>query len=176
MNTRDMTRAALLSAMICALAPYALPIGPISITLATFAVYLVAAVGGKRLGLSAVIMYILIGAVGVPVFAGFSGGLYKLVGATGGYILGYIPCAYVTAWFSDKYNAKPLALVVGMVLGTVVLYAMGTAWFMYITATPLVAALSACVTPFLFGDSIKIVLATAVAVPAKNKVIGKAKA
>ena len=91
MKTRDLTLTALFAAILCVAAPFSIPVGPIPITLATFAIYLAAIVLGKKYGTLAVVIYILLGAVGLPVFSGFSGGFQKIVSATGGYIIGYIP-------------------------------------------------------------------------------------
>ena len=89
---QDMAIIALDAALLCVLAPLAIPAGPVPFTLATLAVYLCAAVTGMRRGTLSVLLYILIGAVGVPVFSGFAGGVQKLIGLTGGYLAGYVLC------------------------------------------------------------------------------------
>ena len=91
MKTNEMTMISLMTALICVAGPLSISIGPIPITLSNFAVYLAAAVLGAKGDTIAVALYLLIGAVGVPVFSGFSGRLQKLMGVTGGYLVGYIP-------------------------------------------------------------------------------------
>lgn len=159
MKVRDITITALFAALICVCAPWAIPVGPVPISLATFVVYLAAAVLGWKRGCVAVIVYVLLGAVGVPVFSGFSGGVQKLVSMTGGYIVGYIPCALIVGLFADKFS-KIWSYAVGMVAGTVVLYALGTAWFIFLAKCTLGYALTVCVVPFLLGDAAKIAAAS----------------
>ena len=162
MKVRDLTFTAIFAALICVAAPWTVPVGPIPITLATLAVYLAAAVLGWKKGTVAVVVYLLLGAVGVPVFSGFSGGFARLIGPTGGYLVGYIPCALLTGLVSDRFP-KPWGYAVGMVLGTVVLYALGTAWFCVQSGSELGHALAVCVVPFLIGDAIKIAAAIVLA-------------
>ena len=120
-RTKDLTLTALFAALLCVISPFAVSIGPISITLATFGAYLSgAALGAKRASV-AVAIYLMLGFVGLPVFSGFSGGIQKLFSATGGYLVGYIPCAAMTGLFADKFK-KPWDCPVGMAVGTAVLY------------------------------------------------------
>lgn len=158
MKVRDITMTALFAALICVCAPWSIPIGPVPISLATFAVYLAAAILGWKKGCIAVIIYVLLGAVGIPVFSGFSGGVQKIVSMTGGYIVGYIPCALITGLFADKIS-KAWSYALGMIVGTAALYVLGTAWFIILAECTLAYALTVCVVPFLFGDAIKIVCA-----------------
>ena len=113
-------------------------------------------------------VYLLLGAVGLPVFAGFAGGLSRFVGPTGGYLVGYLPLALITGIFAGLAMKKTGAmryvlLVAGMVIGTIVLYALGTVWFMSMSGKALGAALSLCVIPFLPGDCLKIAAVTLLA-------------
>ena len=109
-----------------------------------------------------------VGAVGVPVFAGFSGGVQKFAGPTGGYLVGYLLCAFLAGLFIRRHAEKPLFWIVGFVVGTAALYAFGTAWFMIGSKTPLGAALLTCVVPFLAGDAVKIAAAIAVGFPLRK--------
>ncbi len=178
-----MTEVALMAAVLCVLAPFSIPIGEIPITLATFAVYLTAAILGSKKGTASVLIYLLIGMVGVPVFSNFTGGAAKLAGPTGGYLIGYLPCAFLVGFLVEREfkaiknlngmakNAFELIYsVLAMVLGTVLCYLFGTAWFMYqMSETYTVAqALAICVVPYLAFDTVKIVLATAIAVPIRK--------
>jgi len=160
-----MAFAALFAAVLSAVAPFAISIGPIPLSLATLVVYLAAGTLDWKLGAVSVVLYIMLGAVGVPVFSNFQGGFYKIVGLTGGFIIGYIPCALATGIIIKLFGgAKPhvnnlLAYALGMVIGTILLYTCGTAWFVLQSGNPLAASIAICVTPFLPGDAIKIVLA-----------------
>lgn len=133
-------------------------------TLQTFAIFLsVGVLGGKR-GTLAVLVYILLGLIGIPVFAGFSGGIGVLAGNTGGYIMGFLLSAFVM-WVMEKiFGRKLWVLALSMIIGLFVCYAFGTAWFMIVYtrntgAVGLVSVLGWCVFPFLIPDFIKIALA-----------------
>ncbi|MBQ3425400.1 MAG: biotin transporter BioY [Clostridia bacterium] len=172
MKTKDMTLIAVMAAVLCVLSPLSLSIGPIPLSLASFAVYLAGAVLGARRGTLAVGLYLLIGIVGAPVFSGFSGGFQKLAGVTGGYLVGYLPCALITGLGADCPVPR-WKLPVQMILGTGALYSIGTAWFMLQTHNPLGASLGMCVIPFLPGDAVKIILATLIAPPIRRSVFKK---
>lgn len=136
----------------------------IPFSLQTFAVFLsVAVLGGKR-GTLAVIVYVLLGAVGVPVFAEFTGGIGIILRSTGGYIIGFIFSALVM-WLMESLLGKKLWVqAISMVLGLLVCYAIGTAWFMFVYmrdtgAVGLSTVLLWCVVPFIIPDAVKIVLA-----------------
>lgn len=154
-----MTVIALFAAFMCVIAPWTVPIGAVPISLGTFAVYLCAGTLGWKRGGAAVAVYLLLGLIGLPVFTGFSGGVQKLAGPTGGYLAAYIPLAVIAGAFCDKIK-KVWAYPLGMTLGTVVLYAFGTAWYCVMSGSEIVPALMACVVPFLAGDALKIACAT----------------
>lgn len=167
----NMVFVALFAALICVAAPFSIQVGPIPITLATFAVMLSGALLGGKRGMVAVCVYILIGAVGLPVFSGFKGGFGVLGGPTGGYIIGYIPLALITGIFANmntKFN-RAVVSVIGMIIGTAALYTFGTVWFMIISKSSLANALALCALPFLPGDAVKIACITAVSVPLKAR-------
>ncbi len=170
-SVRSMTFTAIMAAIICVAAPFSIPLPAlVPISLATFAVYLAGGLLGAKRGTLAVVVYILIGAVGLPVFWGFSGGLAKLMGVTGGYILGYVPCALLTGIFADMSAKKRWLLPLGMILGTAACYLLGTVWFIIATGSTLSAAIAACVIPFLAGDAIKIAAATGICIPIKSRI------
>ncbi len=169
-TVREMVFTAICAAIICVLAPISVPIGAIPISLGTFAIYFTAALLGGKRGTVAVVVYILLGMVGLPVFSGMHGGMAVLFGATGGYIIGYIPLALLTGVFSDIKSKLHWTMPVGMVLGTVALYTFGTAWFMIMSGSTLKAALLACVVPFLAFDAVKIILSTMLAIPLKGRI------
>ena len=158
-----MVLAALFTAIICAVAPFSLAIGPVPLTFATLVIYLMAGVLGWKYGVLSVTLYVLMGAIGLPVFTNFEGGFHKIAGVTGGYILGYIPCVFATGLITGALGKKLWAYAFAMVIGTILLYTCGTAWFMLQTGASLAASLALCVIPFLIGDAIKILIACLVA-------------
>ena len=144
-----------------------LPTG-IPVTLQTFAGALCGCVLGPAVGSAAVGVYLALGAVGVPVFAGFGAGPGTLFGPTGGYILGFVFTALAMWGAEAKLGEKLPARIAGMAVGLVLCYAFGTAWFMVVYARAngaigLGAALSMCVIPFILPDCVKIALAMLVA-------------
>lgn len=175
MNTwfrvQDMAVIALNAALLCVLAPISIPAGPIPFTLGTLAVYLCTAVTGARRGTLSVLLYILIGAVGLPVFSGYTGGLQKLVGLTGGYLVGYVLCALTAGLLIDRFAKTWWVYPLALVLGTVLLYLFGTVWFLIVGKGTLWAALAACVFPFLPFDLVKIALSTAVGYPVRQQLV-----
>jgi biotin transport system substrate-specific component len=128
------------------------------------AVFMAGGILGAKYGALSQVVYILLGAVGLPVFAGFRAGVSVLAGPTGGYILGYVAAACVIGLLCGRVKRSGILgtviLAASMILGILVCYALGTAWFMYATNTPLLAALGMCVFPFLIGDALKIVAAS----------------
>lgn len=169
-SVKSMVFTALFAALICVAAPFTVPLpGLVPISLATFAIYLTGGMLGGKRAAAAVLVYILLGTAGLPVFSEFSGGFAKLFGITGGYIIGYIPLALLTGIFSDMNSKAKWTVPAGMVLGTFVMYAFGTAWYMIMTGSGLAAALLGCVVPFLIGDGIKIALAALVSVSLRSR-------
>ena len=136
-------------------------------TLQTFGVFVaVSVLGGKR-GTLAVVLYLLMGIVGLPVFAGFSGGLGVLLGSTGGYIIGFVFTALVMWLIERLLGTKTWVLALSMLLGLAVCYAFGTAWFLVVYtkntgAIGLWTALGKCVFPYILPDCLKIALALAI--------------
>ena len=170
MKTRDMVFTAVFAAVLCALAPLAIPVGPVPISLATFVIYLSAAILNWKFGTLSVIVYVALGLVGLPVFSGFEGGIHKLVGPTGGFIVGYIVMALVIGLIVTRNPRKRWIYPAAMAVGTIMLYVCGLAWFTYSTGSTLGASLMACVIPFLPGDVVKIILASVIS-PRLRKII-----
>ena len=158
-NVREMALVAVMAAVICILGPLSLPIGIVPISLTNLAVFLAVYVLGYKRGTLSCILYLLIGTVGVPVFSGFSGGVGKLFGPTGGYLIGFIFMALASGWIIDHYEQKKLPSIIGMVIGTAICYAFGTVWLAWQAGMSFGAALAAGVLPFLIGDALKIVFA-----------------
>lgn len=137
-------------------------------TLQTFAIFCALGTLGGKSGSLSVLIYIILGAVGVPVFAGFSGGIGVLLGTTGGYIIGFLFTALLYWVMTHFFGDKLPVMILAMVLGLAVCYAFGTAWFMIVYARAngavgLMTALSWCVFPFIIPDLIKIALAILIA-------------
>ncbi len=169
-SVRSMVFIAIMAAVLCIAAPFSLPIpSAVPFSLATFVIYLIGALLGWKKGCAAVGVYILLGLVGLPVFSGFMGGFARIAGVTGGYIIGYIPCVFLVGFFAELTNGKLRGMVTGMTLGTLALYAFGTVWLMLFTGSGLTTALAGCVIPFLPSDVLKIIAASALAVPLRNR-------
>ena len=96
----------------------------------------------------------------MPVFSGFSGGLTKLAGPTGGYLIGFIFCAVFTGLFTEKFEDRIYMYPVGMIIGTIICYGFGTAWLAFQMKLGFVQALFMGVIPYLIGDVLKIVVST----------------
>ena len=159
---RQMAMIAVITAVTCVLAPMSVPIGPVPISLTNLVIYFGLYVLGTKNGTISYFIYLLIGLVGLPVFSGFTGGPGKLFGPTGGYLIGFIPMAIIAGFFIHIFHAKWYASLIGMILGTIVCYALGTVWFCFQANYTVSAALAVCVIPFIPADLIKMVLAMSI--------------
>ncbi len=159
-STKSLTFTALLAAIICVLSPIAINIGPIPLSFGTLAIYIASSLIDMKHGVAAVVVFVALGAVGVPVFTNWTGGFGRIAGPTGGYIIGYISMAFIIGLIVNRLNKHIWAYPVAMTVGTAVLYLFGTAWFMIQSGADLASALLACVVPFLIGDALKIVAST----------------
>lgn len=163
-----------MTAVLCILAPMSIPIGPIPISLTNLVIYIsLYVLGLKKTGVS-YLVYLLIGLVGVPVFSGFSGGVGKLFGPTGGYLIGFIPMALIAGVVIDKITNRWYLEFFAMLAGTCVAYLFGTCWLAYQAHMSFEAALWAGVIPFIPGDVAKMVIALLIG-PAIRKRLTKAK-
>lgn len=162
-KTYDMAYIGIFAVMIAVCSWISIP-ATVPFTLQTFAVFLsVVLLGGKR-GTMSVVIYILLGAIGVPVFAGFTGGLGIIMNNTGGYIIGFLFSALVMWAAESLFGRKLWVQAVSMVVGLAVCYAFGTVWFMFVYmkdagAAGLMTVLGWCVIPFIIPDLVKIALA-----------------
>lgn len=150
---------ALMSAVMCLLGPLSIPIGPVPISVMTLIIYLAVYLLGMRMGTISCIIYLMLGFVGLPVFAGYTGGAGKLLGPTGGYLVGYIFLALISGFIMEHFSYKRIWCITGMVLGTAVLYLFGTVWYAVLMKSSLAQAAILCVQPFIIGDLAKIILA-----------------
>ena len=162
-SARDLARVAMGVALIAVCSWLSIPM-TVPFTLQTFAVCLITALFGLRLGLWTVACYLLLGAVGAPVFAGFSGGMAALMGPTGGYLVGFLFTALAVGLAVDRLGRKLPVLIAAMALGILLCYTFGTAWFVLVytrSKGPISVgtALGFCVFPYLLPDAVKIILA-----------------
>ena len=155
----NMTSCALMAALMCVLCPVSVPIGPIPISLSILVILLTVYVLGTWRALVSYTVYLLLGAVGMPVFSGFQGGLAKLAGPTGGYLAGFWLMILVAGIIMEKGKRNLLVTILGMLVGVAVDYTVGTAWFVFQTESTVVHALDVCVYPFIPFDVAKIVIA-----------------
>lgn len=179
MKTRDMVLCAVFAAVIAVFAVMTVPIGQVPITLGLFGVMLTAVVLGAKRGAICVLVYILIGAVGLPVFSGFKGGFSVIAGATGGYISSYIFVALIIGAASGAVKGKNnivrvIVCFAGCIAATIVCYFLGTLQFMAVTKNDLAKSLGLCVIPFIPFDILKGIAASAIGVVVSERV-GKAK-
>lgn len=162
-KTRDMVYIAVCAVLIAICSWISIP-ATVPFTLQTFGVFLtVALLGGKR-GTLSVLIYLLLGIIGIPAFAGFSGGVGVIFGTTGGYIIGFLFSALIMWGMEKALGKKTWVLALSMVLGLLACYAFGTIWFIIVYAQTsgeigVLTALGWCVFPFVIPDFIKIALA-----------------
>jgi len=159
MKTKMMILCALFAALtaVCSMISIPLPFTPVPINLATLSVFLAGGLLGSRYGALSQLVYVFLGAIGLPVFHSFTGGLGILTGPTGGYIIGYVAGAWLIGFMIEKLGQSFFKNIISMIAGLAACYVLGTLWFMYITSSGLAAALMMCVVPFLIGDAIKII-------------------
>lgn len=174
LKTIDIVYIAICAALIAICSWISIPL-TVPFTLQTFAVFLSVFLLGGRRGTLSVLVYILLGAVGLPVFSGFTGGVDKLVGTTGGYIIGFLFSALVMWAFEKILGKKIWVYAIAMVWGLIVCYTFGTIWFMIVYArnsgaVGLSTVLGWCVLPFVIPDAVKIILALLIG---RNKGIQK---
>lgn len=150
---------ALMTAVMCVLGPLSVPIGAVPISLTNLVICLAAWLLGARLGTFSVLAYLLLGAVGLPVFSGYGGGLGKLAGPTGGYLVGFLLTAWIGGRAVEQSKGRPLPSAAGLALGVAASYLLGTGWFLFQMKCSLGYALTVCVLPFLPFDFAKIALA-----------------
>ena len=139
---------ALMAAVMCIAGPLAVPIGPVPITLTNLVIYIAVGVLGTAQGTISYCLYLLLGMVG---------GLGKLAGPTGGYLIGFIAMALIGGIVMEVSHRKLIPTLIGWFIGTAVDYLFGTLWFMYIMHTTFMQTMAACVFPFIIGDCIKLI-------------------
>ena len=159
-DTKRITQIALFVALIavCSQIAIPLPMG-VPINLALFAVFMCAMLLPLKQSMAAVLIYLLLGLVGVPVFAGFRAGPSSLLGKTGGYLIGYLLCTLIIGISREKTNS-PIKRMAAMLFGLIGCYTFGTLWFVKLTNIGIIQSLGYCVIPFIPGDIVKIISAS----------------
>ena len=158
LSIREICYIAIFTALICIMAQIAIPLpGGVPLTLQTLAVPLAGIVLGARRGTVSTLVYVLLAAVGVPVLANFQGGIGAVFGMTGGFIISFPLMALISGLVSDKGIKSPIYWL-GLLGGVLTNYLVGTLWFVFIADTTVMAALTACVIPFIPTTVIKLVL------------------
>ena len=163
-RTKQMVLIALMTAVTCVLGPLSIPLpfSPVPISLTNFAIFLAIFVLGMKSGTISFIIYLLLGAIGVPVFSSFRGGLQVLAGPTGGYLIGFIFLALIMGFALDHFDRKLVPTIIGMIIGMVVCYAFGTVWLAKLLSLSFKEGLMMGVIPYLPGDAAKIIIAAIV--------------
>ena len=189
-KTNTITQIALMAALQCIISPFAItfPFSPVPISLATLMLYLSVYILGKKNAVISCGIYLLIGLVGIPVFAGFTGGIGKVLGPTGGYLIGYLALVFISGWFVEKWTVghekkgaasgngwgRYLGCFmqgIGMAIGTAVCYLFGSVWLAYQAGMDFTATLGIGVLPFIPGDVVKIVIGVAVGNAVKKRLL-----
>lgn len=170
----DLVHIAMFTALIAVCSQICVPT-PVPFTLQTLAVFLAGGLLGCKRGILSVAVYILLGIVGVPVFAEFKGGLGVLLGMTGGYIIGFLFTACAVGLMCDKLGRKLWVLIVSMSIGLLGCYTFGTVWFVVVYTRQVepigfITALMTCVVPYLLFDGAKIAV-SAILVNRLDKII-----
>jgi biotin transport system substrate-specific component len=151
--------ASLLAALTAAGAYLAIPIGPVPIILQNLFIFLSGLLLGSKWGVASVGVYLLAGALGLPVFAGGVGGIGRFAGPTGGYLLGFLPAVYVIGWISETSRKQAVSDILAMVCGCLIIYAFGVTWLKMLTGMTLAKTLAVGMYPFILGDVVKIAAA-----------------
>ena len=155
--------ASLLAALMAAGAYLSIPIGPVPIVLQNMFVLLAGLLLGSRWGLASVAVYLLTGACGLPVFAGGLGGIGRILGPTGGYLIGYLPAVFIAGYISEKTVKRFGYDILAMICATVVLYSCGVTWLKILTGMTWSKTMIVGIYPFLVGDALKITAAALIA-------------
>ncbi len=161
----------LMAALIAAGAFIAIPVGPVPIVLQNMFVLLAGLLLGRKWGSASIAVYLLAGAVGLPVFSAGRGGFAHFAGPTGGYLISYLVVVYLVGLLSEKTvprfqeypNRQLIADMIIMVAGSCVIYAFGVPWLKFVTHMPWSKAIAVGAFPFIIGDTVKIVAAALIA-------------
>lgn len=168
---RSMIVTALFAAIIGVMAQITIPLPLVPITGQTLAIGLAATILGSRYGTISVLLYLMIGSAGVPVFAEFSGGISKLIGPTGGFLVGFIPATFVIGYYVEKFGFTYRNAIIANIIGMLITLAFGTAWLKISAQLSWTAALASGFTPFLIVGILKAVLASWIGIILRNRLL-----
>ena len=171
-SVKDLCSIAIMAAVTVVMAQIAIPM-PLGVpmTMQTFAVTMAGVILGSKKGGMSILVYVLLGAIGVPVFAGFSGGIQNLIGPTGGFIISFPIMAYVIGLGVEMRKKKGMFTLM-LILGTVLNYVVGVIMFCVVMESSVMTALSACVIPFIPTAIIKAVLASVLGLQIRKRLAG----
>ncbi len=162
--TRELAVIGLMTSIISIMSPVSIPLpGLVPISLATLSIYLCTYLLDTKRTLICYTVYLALGCVGIPVFSGFTGGVSRLLGPTGGYLVGYFAIIIFEGAALNHFPNSRLLHILGMVSGTAVCYLFGTLWLCFIQKTSLISGLFAGVLPFIPGDTLKIAAVSSIA-------------
>lgn len=172
LTTKCLVLIALVTALTCILAPFSIPLpfSPVPITLTNLVLYISIYILGWKHASISYLVYLLLGIVGLPVFSGFSGGLFKVAGPTGGYLVGFIFLIPIAGLFISKWQNNRSMAILGMALGTLVTYAFGTIWLSQQLHLTFIQGLAVGVFPYLPFDILKIIIAVMVGPSLRNRI------
>lgn len=164
LTVKDITLIAVFVAVITVCSWISIPVGPVPVTLQTFAIFMTAGLLGTKRSLITIIIYIMLGMVGVPVFSQFKAGPNVLAGPTGGYVIGFIFTVIIIGVLTkivSKSNKtlKNAVTFLSMILGDVVCFVVETIHFMFMMKVDLISSLTICVIPYIIPDLVKMIIA-----------------
>ncbi len=168
--TKNIAIIGLTTAILCVTCPLSIQVGIIPISLATLSIYIISLLFSYKISLFAVIIYILLGICGLPVFANFFGGAMAITSVTGGYILGYIPLSLTIGLLVKLFPKNRLIGLLSTILGTLFLYLVASIWFCILTKNSFIYSVKVCVLPFLLFDGIKIIVANILSQIVKKRI------
>lgn len=151
-----------MTAIMCVVAPFSIPVGLVPVSFTNFVIFITVIILGWKMGTISYLVYLCVGLVGMPVFSGYSSGFTKLMGPTGGYLIGFIFMAIISGFIYEKFRSNIAICITGMIAGAIITDAFGTAWLAYHLHMSFSAAMAVGVIPFIPGDLIKIAAAAVV--------------
>lgn len=166
---RAMLLAALFAAIIGVLAQVVIPLPLIPITGQTLAIGLAATILGSRLGTLAVVLYLAMGAAGVPVFESFTGGIWKFFSPTGGYLVGFLPTAFLIGWILEKWGFNFRNALIANIIGMIVTLVFGAVWLKIGSNLSWTVAITSGVTPFIVVGIVKAALAAWIGIVVRTR-------
>lgn len=160
-NTKSMILISLMTSITCIIAPFSIsiPISPVPISFTNLILYISIFILGWKFATASLCIYLLLGVVGLPVFSGFTGGPAKLVGPTGGYLIGFLFLTIISGYIIEKSGGNRILELISLVIGTSICYLFGTLWLSLLMNLTFMQGLATGVLPYLFGDALKIIAA-----------------